>query len=228
MSSLQKETALREQAYEIEILKRNTFILIAVLAFCIALAIFMPRFVKRRKDLQLAETRYQLEQSEREVAELKVRQHEQAIGHMQTELEGTRQELTTFAMFLRSRSELLERIREQIKEGYRMDTPNVQSHLKKVNAFISQHQSGSEETNAILMNIEQKNMEFMKRLLEKHPDLTQGEKYLATLLRVNLSTKEISLITGAVPKTINMSRYRLRKSLGLQTEEDITEYLQSI
>lgn len=226
--NLQKETALKEQAYEIEILKRNTFILIAVLALVIVISIFLPRWIKRRKDLQLVETRYQLEQSEREVAELKVKQQEQALYSIQGELEATRQEVTSFAMFLRSRNELLEKIREQIKEGYKMDAANIQPHLKKVNAFISQHQAGGEETNAMLVSIEEKNADFLKRLLAKHPGLTQGEKYLATLLRVNLSTKEISLLTGAIPKTINMNRYRLRKAIGLQADEDITEYLQKV
>ena len=47
----------------------------------------------------------------------------------------------------------------------------------------------------------------------RHPNLTQGEKHLASLLRVNLSTKEIAMLTGNTPKTINMNRYRLRKAL---------------
>jgi tetratricopeptide (TPR) repeat protein len=204
---LQNETALKEQAYEIAILRRNILMLTAVLAILVAVAILLPRWIRRRKDLQLVEARYQLEQSEHEL---------------------TRQEVTSFAMFLRSRTELLDKIRAQIKEAYRMDPVGVQSHLKKVSAFIAQHQAGNEDTGAMLLSIEQKNSDFLKRLLHKHPKLTQGERYLATLLRVNLSTKEISLLTGAIPKTINMSRYRLRKSLGLNTEEDITEYLQKI
>lgn len=225
---MQKETELKEQAYEIEILKRNTLILVVVLGFCILISIFLPRWIKRRKDMQLIETRYQLEQSEREVAELKLKQQEQTLHSIQNELETTRQEVTSFAMFLRSRHDLLDKIREQIKEGYKMDASSIQPHLKKVNAFISQHQNGNEETSTLLLSIEQKNADFLKRLLAKHPNLTQGEKYLATLLRVNLSTKEISLLTGAIPKTINMNRYRLRKALELQGEEEITEYLQKI
>lgn len=226
--NLQKETALKEQAYEIEILKRNTFILVVILALLTFAAVFFPRWIKRRKDLQLAETRYQLEQSERELAELKVKQQEQTLLNVESELEVTRQEVTSFAMFLRSRNELLDKIREQIKEGYKMDAANIRSHLKRINAFIGQHQVGNEETNTMLMNIEQKNADFLRRLLVKHPNLTQSERYLATLLRVNLSTKEISLLTGAIPKTINMKRYRLRKSLELQTDEEITTYLQGI
>lgn len=225
---LEKEKALKEQAYEIELLKRNRLILIATLVLFVLCAILLQRWFRRRKDRQLSEARYKLEQSEREVVELKIEQQEQALNAIQHELETSRQEVTTFAMFLRSRNELLDKIREQIKEGYKIDAAGILPHLKKVNAFISQHQNGNEDTNAILANIEEKNSDFLKRLLTKHPHLTRGERYLATLLRINLSTKEISLLTGAIPKTINMNRYRLRKSLALQADEEITEYLQNI
>lgn len=225
---LQKETALKEQAYEIELLKRNLTILVTVLILTVLAAVLLQRSAKRRKDMQFNEARRQLEQSEREVVELKMKQQEQELSTIQHELENTRQEITTFAMFLRSRNELLDKIRAQIKDGYKLDAASIQPHLKKVNVFISQYQSASEETNALLLNIEEKNGDFLKRLVAKHPNLTQGEKYLATLLRVNLSTKEISLLTGAIPKTINMNRYRLRKALGLPSEEEITDYLQKI
>jgi hypothetical protein len=51
---------------------------------------------------------------------------------------------------------------------------------------------------------------------------------LATLLRVNLSTKDIAMLTGNMPKTINMNRYRLRKALGLLPEDELTKYLPDI
>ncbi len=225
---LQAETALREQTYEIAILRRNILILVAILAILAGVAIFVPRWIKRRDEMKLVEARYQLEQSNHELAALKIKQQEQALLHIENELETTRQEVTGFAMFLRTRSELLDKIRGQIREAYRMEPQDMLSHLKKVSAFIAQHQVGNEETGAMLLSIEEKNTDFLKRLLQKHPQLTQGERYLASLLRVNLSTKEISLMTGAMPKTINMNRYRLRKSLGLRSEEDIVAYLQTI
>lgn len=109
-----------------------------------------------------------------------------------------------------------------------MDNQALVPHLKKVNAFISQYQSGDKTNNTLLLSIEEKNKEFIERLILKHPNLTQGEKYLATMLRVNLSTKEISMISGNNPKTINMNRYRLRKALNLSSKMDLTEYLQDI
>ena len=224
----QRKAELKEQAYEIELLKRNRFAVLIVFISLVVFSIFLYKWYKRKKNMQLMVARYNLEQSEHELAELKVRQQELELKSVQNALENSRQEASSFAVFLHSRNEILEKIREMIKQGYKMDQQALLPHLKKVNAFISQYQSGDKANSTLLMNVEEKNQEFLQRLSERHPNLTQGEKYLATLLRVNLSTKEISMLTGNVPKTINMNRYRLRKSLNLSSEEDLTDYLQNI
>ena len=220
-------TEMQEQTYKIELLKRNLCFLGSVLVLGLAFSIFLYKWYKRRKGLQLIEARYQLELSQRELSELKLHQQELELQNIQNALDSSQQEVTSFAVFLRSRNELLDKIREMIKEGYKMDNQALIPHLKKVNAYISQYQSGDKTNNALLLNIEDKSKEFIERLTKEHPNLTQGEKYLATMLRVNLSTKEISMISGNSPKTINMNRYRLRKALNLPTEKDLVEYLQN-
>lgn len=221
-------TEMQEQTYKIELLKRNLWLLGSVLILGIAFSIFLYKWYKRRKDLQLIEARYQLQLSEKEVAELKMHQQELELQNVHNALATSRQEATSFAVFLKSRNELLDKIRGMVKEGYKMDAQAITPHLKKINAFISQSQSGDKTNSALLTNIDDKSNEFLQRLVAIHPKLTQGEKYLATLLRVNLSTKEISMLTGTTPKTINMNRYRLRKSFNLSSEEDLTDYLQNI
>ena len=221
-------TEMQEQTYKIELLKRNLWLLGSVLILGIAFSIFLYKWYKRRKDLQLIEARYQLQLSEKEVAELKMHQQELELQNVHNALATSRQEATSFAVFLKSRNELLDKIRGMVKEGYKMDAQAITPHLKKINAFISQSQSGDKTNSALLTNIDDKSNEFLQRLVAIHPKLTQGEKYFATLLRVNLSTKEISMLTGTTPKTINMNRYRLRKSLNLSSEEDLTDYLQNI
>ena len=104
----------------------------------------------------------------------------------------------------------------------------ILSHLKNINTFIFQFKKMEEENNGLTKDIEEQNQDFLNRLCEKHPNLTQGEKKLATFLRINLSTKEISLLTGISIKAIGMSRYRLRKTLELDPKEDISVYLRNI
>lgn len=152
----QRKAELREQAYEIELLKRNLFVLVIIFISLIVLSIFLYQWYKRKKNMQLMVTRYNLEQSEHELAELKVRQQELELKSVQSALYNSRQEATSFAVFLHSRNELLEKIREMIKQGYKMDQQALIPHLKKVNAFISQYQNGDKTNSTLLMNVEEK------------------------------------------------------------------------
>lgn len=223
-----QENRLRQKEFEIALWRRNTILLIAALAILVILVAYISLWYKRRKNIELMESRYQLEQSQREIAELKVRQHKQELETVTEERDINRHELTTFAMFLCSRNELLEKIREMVREGYRLPGAELTVHLKKINTFIGQCQSNDKTNSSVLAGIEEKNAEFIARLVRAHPELTSGERHLATLLRVNLSTKDISLLTGRLPKTVNMNRYRLRKSLELENDTDLVDYLQKI
>ena len=65
-------TEMQEQTYKIELLKRNLWLLGSILVLGLAFSIFLYKWYKRRKGLQLIEARYQLELSQREISELKM------------------------------------------------------------------------------------------------------------------------------------------------------------
>ncbi|PKP45628.1 MAG: hypothetical protein CVT94_17430 [Bacteroidetes bacterium HGW-Bacteroidetes-11] len=60
---------------------------------------------------------------------------------------------------------------------------------------------------------------FYEKLLERFPDLTQNELKLCAFLRLNMSSKDISELTGQRILTIDHARYRLRKKLGISNVE---------
>jgi len=60
---------------------------------------------------------------------------------------------------------------------------------------------------------------FYEALLQKFPDLSQNELKLCAFLRLNMSTKEISELTGQRVLTVDHARYRLRKKLGISNSE---------
>lgn len=228
MFALQQKERQKQQEYEIATLQRNfiTFLVIIVLLTVIGTLLFQR--YKRKKKLQLLNAQYRIEQSEHEIAKLKMQQQKADLENAQQALETNKQETMNFAVFLQSRNELLDKIQEQVRQSYRMEHSELIAHLKKLNAFIKQYQTTNKANSTTLQTIDEKSQEFLAHLTEQHPNLTQGEKHLASLLRVNLSTKEIAMLTGNTPKTINMNRYRLRKSLGLSGEDDLIQYIQSI
>ena len=106
--------------------------------------------------------------------------------------------MTNMAAFLKSRNELLEKIKELIKEGYKLNGSEATIHMKKINAIITQYQNNDKTNSATLKSTEDINNEFIERLEKRHPNLTQGEKHLACLLRTDMSAKEIAIITAGL------------------------------
>jgi DNA-binding CsgD family transcriptional regulator len=69
-------------------------------------------------------------------------------------------------------------------------------------------------------------IDFYKNLMEAYPDLTQNERRLCALIRLNLNSREISALTGQTATTLNMAKTRLRKKLGItHSELDLYEVL---
>jgi DNA-binding CsgD family transcriptional regulator len=60
---------------------------------------------------------------------------------------------------------------------------------------------------------------FYERLMARHPDLTSNERRLCAFLRLDMSTKEISNITGQSVKAITQARFRLRAKLGIENPD---------
>ncbi|RNC84611.1 MAG: hypothetical protein ED557_06430 [Balneola sp.] len=49
--------------------------------------------------------------------------------------------------------------------------------------------------------------------------------YISVTYRLNLSSKDIANIFSIIPKSVNQSRYRLRKKLNLNSNSSLTNYL---
>jgi len=225
----QKQAAERqENAYRIKLLNRSICMLVAVVVLVCISGWFYYKWYRHEKNVQLLQTRHELDQTEKELDSLKLRQKQLELENAHNMLSASRQELTGFAAFLKSRNEMMSRIRDMLKEGYKMEPTAIVPHLKKISAFISTYANNDKTSQSLLLKAEERNKDFMQRLLEKHPDLTKGERNLALLIRGGMSSKEISMLLGLEPKTVNMNRYRLRKALGLPAESDLYDYLQNL
>ena len=144
---------------------------------------------------------------------------------MQKELELKKKELDHFAIYVRSRNEILAGIQDKIKGIYGMDGPEATKELKKINSNISQFNRTNDDANKM---IDEVNSAFIAKLSSLYPDLSNSDKRLASLLKIGMSSKEISLIMSMEPKSVDMARYRLRKKLDIPSNDNICEFLGKI
>jgi tetratricopeptide (TPR) repeat protein len=187
------------------------------LIILILIGLFRYYIFRKQKEAELVKAR-------NKVMELEMEQKEAIITDVNSELQRAKERLRYLRLFLQTRNELLENIRDQIRKSYKIQGAEHITFLKQINTYISQYQIKQDAKNA-LSDDEKQNEEFMKRLKEKYPAITQVELRLATYLRADLSNKEIALLIGAQIKTIETNRYRLRKVLQLDADTDICQYL---
>lgn len=91
-----------------------------------------------------------------------------------------------------------------------------------------ENMSSSGEWQDFELRFTQVHEDFFKKLHELCPELTPTEIKICSLLRLNMSSKEISVLTNRTVATIDNNRAAIRKKLGLPAEENLTKYLLSL
>jgi DNA-binding CsgD family transcriptional regulator len=93
---------------------------------------------------------------------------------------------------------------------------------------LHQKMSFSHEMDDFYLKAEKVHNDFPAKINVRFPDLTEQEKRLTILLRVGFSSKEISSIMNISPKSVEISRYRLRKKLNIDNKVNLTNFIKSI
>ena len=68
--------------------------------------------------------------------------------------------------------------------------------------------------------------DFFRKLEKAYPELNNKEKLLCAYIQMNLLSKEIAPLLNISLRGVEISRYRLRKKLGLEEGENVAEFLQ--
>lgn len=142
------------------------------------------------------------------------------------ELEFRNKELTTNVMYSIAKNNALADISEELfeieKEAVKEETQNALQRIsKKIQASADNQVWDEFET-----RFQQVHKDFYISLSEKYPNLTPNEKRLCGFLRLDMSSKEISKLTGQSTSALELARYRLRKKLGISnTNTNLNAFL---
>lgn len=155
------------------------------------------------------------------LVELELKKTEQHKKLIENELEYKSQQLVNFAMQITQKNEFIQSLKEKIKGAENPDIEGI-AEIVKVNESITKDR---EEFEQYVQNVCEG---FFVKLNQRYPEITSSDKRLAALLRLDLSSKEISTVLNISPKSVDMGRYRLRKKMDLEASSNLVEVLQSI
>ena len=129
-------------------------------------------------------------------------------------------------MHLVQKGELLAKIKTELNHIMKaIGNEKTASELKKMIKVLGEDEKMDKDWEHFAQHFDKVHSDFMVVLKEKHNNITPNELKLCTYLRMNLSTKEIAQLMNISVRGIEISRYRLRKKLGIATEISLFDYL---
>jgi tetratricopeptide (TPR) repeat protein len=127
-------------------------------------------------------------------------------------------ELTTNVLYLLQKNELIINITSRLlKLKDKLKEENVEPVQRII--YDLQSLTDKEVWKEFEVRFQDVHEEFYQKLKDQFPDLSPSEIKLAAFLRLNMTTKEIASITGQSINSLEVARYRLRKKLGLTSQE---------
>lgn len=195
-----------EQQYSRE---RHYFSMISKFALSLALALIALVLIaffarKYRKSLYRAN----LEKYRLSLAAEKLQLENELLG---AQVEARDKELAAKAMLDIQKNEMIGHVIEQIQASQALPPDLLKGKVIKELEKTREANLWDEFEIRFL----QVHQGFYDRLQQACPSLTPNERRLCAFLRLNMSSKEISAITGQSPNSIKVARNRLRQKLGI-------------
>jgi DNA-binding CsgD family transcriptional regulator len=157
--------------------------------------------------------------AEKEIEHLKNEKLTNEIKHKNKELANSTMHLIQKNKFLNSvKNEINGLVDSNIESGQK-------ASLKRLLRHIDKDISSEKYWKVFDDYFDDVHQDFLSRLKEQYKNLGPKELRLCAYLRMNLSSKEIAVLMNISIRGVEVSRYRLRKKLGIDRDTNLTEYI---
>ena len=142
---------------------------------------------------------------------------------LKKEIEHKDQDMAKYTLKLSEKDDFLSEIKNRLLRISNEENP--QQSLSKLAQLIDQQSDSQKEWKDFQDKFNVIQSDFFKKLKRKHPSLTATDAKLCSLIKLQLTTKEIASKLNISVRGMETRRYRLRKKLGLGGIETLDQYL---
>lgn len=100
--------------------------------------------------------------------------------------------------------------------------------LNKLLQELKMETSIEDRLHVLKSDITKLNSQFLRALMNKYPNLSKTEREICSLIRLNLSTKEIAMIRNTSVNAVKMNRSRIRRKMQLEKHEELDKQIVNI
>lgn len=214
----EKHIQLLQSEKELDALWHKILIIGLIFFAMVAIAVYYYQRVRLRKNQELYDARNKLMEYELENTKLKEKDLEQQLAYKN-------KELTTHTLNLVQKNGIMEALKNNISQISSEAERGFAKKLNQLKRLVDYSFNLDKDWNNFKLHFEQVHNNFFNDLMDKYPDLTPSECKLCALIKLNLNTKEIASILSINPESVKVARYRLRKKLGLDGQQNLAEFL---
>ncbi|MBC9797008.1 helix-turn-helix and ligand-binding sensor domain-containing protein [Sinomicrobium weinanense] len=146
--------------------------------------------------------------------------------NLEKEVKMKQKELMNSTLMISKKNELILEIQNELR---RIRNNNVNEYrVKSLISKTTEAIHNQEDWQVFETNFNELHDDFFKRLVQRYPKLTTKDMKLCGYLKMNLTSKEIAPLMGITLRGVEIHRYRLRKKLGLDKDQDLVKFLMVI
>lgn len=195
----------------------------------IGFIVLMVKVENRRLERKKATA---LQAKDKELGQMKVEISQLEKDKLDMEIKNKSQEIANLVMNVARKNEILTDIKADLTKIIGRIGLDSHSESKKqlilVNGKIDTNIEGDEMLRKFEREFDVANNNFISKLRERFPELNHNEVLMCAYLKMDLSTKEIAPLMNLSVRGVETIRYRLRKKLGLERENNIIEFLNTL
>jgi CheY-like chemotaxis protein/DNA-binding CsgD family transcriptional regulator len=151
----------------------------------------------------------------------------QSVNYYRSEIDSRNKELVWLTLILSENAVMIENALKQIEQILKSLSNSGSDAQLKLLDLRRNLSSGIIDSawKQFERHFKEVHPDFYKNISSRHPSITPAELKLASLLSINLDTKEIAAIFHQSVDSVKVSRTRLRKKLELRGDINLTSYL---
>lgn len=206
----EQEIEMLKAKAETERVKRNQLWLGLVSSLLIGGMLVYNQILRRRK--------------EKEIQVQKLKNAELEQNKLKDKLHYKEKEMASQLLQMAQKNEFLAHINTSL-DSIKSDADNENKfRLQKVMRTITRDIASNETWEQFLTSFKEIHHTFVDTLVNNYK-LTANEVRFASMMKMNMTSKEIASLLNVSDEGVKKARYRLRKKLGLESSVNIQEYL---
>lgn len=137
-------------------------------------------------------------------------------------------EMMNISLNIFNSQQFLKELKRDIENYVKDDVSTIKKELKRTITRIDYSLGHENDWERLKKHFSSVHTGYVDKLVKLHPSLTDVELRHCIFIKLHMQTKEIANILHIDPRSVQASRYRLKKKMNLDENRDLREYLKSL